>query len=353
MTNDSSQVGLLDFKIISSFKKTSENTIDLVSISHGYLSYLHLTKTFSYLSFKQKQPLNITFESIDNSQNILSKLFHGIDTLLDTGGKVLCIPICIQQKSSLFRNVIISIAEKNKLLITPSGNNGHDEVLSPGIHPDVFCIGAVDKKGEIASFSGTSYNDSGSCEKPEISTLGVNVEIELNDGSFNKVNGTSFACTQVAGVAAAMFAENAEASVNDVKMALIESCTPAEGSRFGIINPEKALENIRTKVPYEIKFQPIPEPNFYHQKYIDYHLKAHCKRAQKFNKPVESLVVGQDTEALITRLQNKVGELLVEYKQFKNFDMAHIVAKPDFYDLLFEQPDLEVASAVDINYFDM
>ncbi|MEP0006996.1 MAG: S8 family serine peptidase [Balneola sp.] len=249
--------------------------------------------------------------------------------------------------------MINSVNKKNAFIIYPSGNKGNGTVLSPGIHPEVFCVGAIDKNGNIAPFSGRMYDEDGNCLKPEVCALGADVEVELEDGSKHVVSGTSFACAQVAGVAAALFEANPKATVNDIKMALIESCTPAEGSRFGNINPEKALELIKTKVPYQEQFETIPEPEWFNEQYIDYRLISQCNRARKNNKDVEGLIVGEDTNALIKRLKEEMSEYISEYNPFINFDMAHIIAKPEFYDALFKQPDLEVASAVDINYFDM
>lgn len=340
-------VGLLD-----TTEHNLGNRSDSCLDSHAAISLNLISQNFRFINSTSTK-INMTKMIIPDEDQKLFNIMLGCDTLLDQNLRVLCIPLGIPSQFPLPNEVLKNCKKGDTLVISPSGNKGYDTVLSPGIHPEVFCVGAVNKYGKIAPFSGRMYDEHGNCLKPEVCALGVDVEVELEDGSKHVVNGTSFACAQVAGVAAALFEANPEANVNDVKMALIESCTPAEGSRFGNINPEKALELIRTKTPYKEQFEPIPEPEWFDEQYIDYRLISQCKRARKNNKDVEGLVVGEDTDALIKRLENEMGEFLSEYHPFNNFDMAHIIAKPEFYDALFEQPDLEVASAVDINYFDM
>ncbi len=295
---------------------------------------------------------NSKTRNIKSYGKILCDLLFGLDDLIDQNAKIACCPIGVSSKSPILNKAFATCKKEDILVIAPSGNKGNGTVLSPGIHPDVLCVGAVDQYRQVANFSGRIHNENGKCIKPEIAALGVDVEIPLDNGEIRKVNGTSFSCAIVAGVAAALFEANPEATANDVKMALIESCTPAEGSRYGTIDPEKAMENIRTKVPYHRQPEPIELPD--HPKpFIDYRLKSQCNRARKGNRDVEGLVVGTSTDELIKRLESEAGEYLIEYHPFKNFDMAHVKAKPEFYDRLFEQPDLEVCSAVDINYFDM
>lgn len=336
-------VGLLDnFTTNSSLKP-----------SHGVLSTSVLRKSYGILTSTSYREDILNTANFPDASKVLFNLVNGLHALLNAPSKIICMSVGVKQSLNFALRNILKKYSGDIQMITPSGNKGNGTVLSPGIHPEVFCVGAADKNGKVAPFSGRIYDEDGNCLKPEVCALGVDVEVELEDGSKHVVNGTSFACAQVAGVAAALFEANPEATINDVKMALIESCTPAEGSRFGNINPEKALELIKTKVPYEEQFQPIPEPEWLDEQYIDYRLISQCKRARRNNKDVEGLVVGEDTDALIKRLEEEMGDYLSEYHPFKNFDMAHIIAKPEFYDALFEQPDLEVASAVDINYFDM
>ena len=342
--SSTANIGLIDHTAFGEGESKSSSQKE-----HSGLISKMLMDNLALLSTKER-PLGSNIHAYFSS---LSSILVGIDTMIAKEARILCSPIGFTKKSVVLKEIFTNRFKENMLLTSPSGNKGNGTVLSPGIFTDVFCVGAVDKNGKVAPFSGRMYDKDGNCLKPEVCALGVDVEVELEDGSKHVVNGTSFACAQVAGVAAALFEANPEATVNDVKMALIESCTPAEGSRFGNINPEKALELIKTKVPYQEQFQPIPDPEWFNEQYIDYRLISQCKRARKNNKDVEGLVVGEDTDALIKRLEKEMSGYISEYNSFKNFDMAHIIAKPEFYDALFEQPDLEVASAVDINYFDM
>ena len=84
-----------------------------------------------------------------------------------------------------------------------NGNAGPNaySVGSPASFPESFGVGAVDENEQIAWFSSRGPSPWNSL-KPEVSAPGVNIRSSLPGGGYGKMNGTSMAAPQVAGVAA-------------------------------------------------------------------------------------------------------------------------------------------------------
>lgn len=323
--------------------------------SHGTYTDQIIHKTRNYFGASKQKPVQLCLAPIKEDSNQFCELLSGIDQLISLGAQVVCLPLGITINPPFLFSILENSIKEGILLVCPSGNKGSDKILSPGICPGVLCVGAVDEFGKLASFSGTLLDKEGKYLKPEILAPGVNIEISFDDEKTHKVSGTSFACAHVAGLAAALLEANPVATTFDVKMALFESCTPAAGSRYGIVNAKKAMQNILNKVPYpkDEVFTGVISEEEKEEIYIDPRLKSQCKRAVKTNNDVEALVTAVSSATLIERMMDICGDLLVEHRFFQNFDMVHIKAKPAFYDVLFKQQDIKVCNAVDINYFDL
>jgi hypothetical protein len=332
--------------------KVEKKKYPQVKMTHGDVSTLVITSHYRHVLKSQFSSPKFNFATIFEQEKVLHEVMLGLDVILDQPTNILCFSFGITQKSSLFNPFMETCIEKDILVIVPSGNKGEGTILSPGIHPEVLCVGAVDKNGQVANFSGRSHA-ADNCLKPDVAVLGVNVNIPLENDKVHQVSGTSMSCATVAGIAAALFDANPNATTNDVKVALFESCTPAAGSRYGVIDADKAMENILNKAPYATKPEQSKPPSFYGETYIDHRLKSQCKKAQKRNEKVEALVVADSTKGLMARLSENYSDTDFEFTLFRNFDMAHVTATPSFYEALFTQPDIQVCSAVDVNYFDL
>jgi hypothetical protein len=317
--------------------------------SHGNTSLEILLKG---LTVTQAAIPAIVCIDLQREPNVFFNVLQALDRLIEKDVRVICLPIGVNAASPFFDLAMRACVQKNILIIAPSGNLGNGKVLAPAIYDEVLSVGAVDEYGQTPAFSGRIFDENGYCLKPDIAALGVHVGISSNNEQIIKKSGTSIACATVSGIAAAMLQANPSASAHDIHMALIESCTPAYGSRFGIVGAQKAIECIQTKAPYKQKrsFSETPKPT---QTYIDPRLKSQCKQATRNNKSVESLVVSNVTINLMERFANKFSKEDFQFTLFKNFEMAHVTATPSFYEALFTQPDIQVCSAVDINYFDI
>lgn len=348
------RVGHLDAMHISLKKNDIKPNCWFPHLNKGYSHGMATSQVLhnAYTSFSlDNNLLNYLPINIENGNKILINILSGLDIILNTSVKIILLPISLPH-IKLFCKVMETIETRDILLIAPAGNKGISSIFSPGVYSQVLCVGAIDDDNQVARFSNYSCDKMGNCVKPELLARGVNIPA-IFDNVVSKLSGTSFACATVAGLCAALFEANPNATTNDVKVALFESCTPAAGSRYGVIDADKAMENILNKVPYATKPEQSKLPSFYGETYIDHRLKRQCKKAQKRNEKVEAIVVADSTKALMARLSEKYNNTDFEFTLFRNFDMAHVTATPSFYEALFTQPDIQVCSAVDINYFDI
>ena len=163
-------------------------------------------------------------------------------------------PACDQT----FWNAIDNVENAGVVVVFAAGNEGPDpstmrtpadRIFSPN---NSFSVGAVDAQSfgfPIASFS--SRGPSG-CDnqtiKPEVCAPGVGIYSCYKNGEYRLMSGTSMAAPFVSGAVAILRQYNPEATVEEIKDALLESCTdlgPAgEDNDYGrgIINIKRALE---------------------------------------------------------------------------------------------------------------
>ncbi|NQY30485.1 MAG: S8 family serine peptidase [Flavobacteriaceae bacterium] len=97
---------------------------------------------------------------------------------------------------------------------------------TPGFYNNVLSVGAINGGGNVAPFSG-SYNDKNTeCIKPDIATLGVDIESSFT--KIGKQSGTSMAATILAGHSAQLSIAFPSASCLDNYNALIQSVDPVK-----------------------------------------------------------------------------------------------------------------------------
>ncbi|MGB8658143.1 MAG: S8 family serine peptidase [Candidatus Zixiibacteriota bacterium] len=163
-------------------------------------------------------------------------------------------PACDQT----FWDAIDNVERAGVVVIFAAGNEGPnpqtmrtpaDRISSP---TNSFSVGAVDVQSfgyPVASFSSRGPSDCDSQTiKPEVCAPGVNVYSSYKNGEYRLMSGTSMAAPFVSGAVAILRQYNPEATAEEIKQALLESCTdlgPAgEDNSYGrgLINIGKALE---------------------------------------------------------------------------------------------------------------
>ena len=172
-----------------------------------------------------------------------------------------CKPAC----DETFWTAIDNVENAGIVVIFAAGNEGPDpaslrtpadRVTSP---LNCFSVGAIDANSAgfpVASFSsrGPSGCD-GQTKKPEVCAPGVKILSCYPDNQYRLMSGTSMAAPFVAGAVAILRQYNPDATVDEIKGALLESASdlgpPGEDNSYGggLINIKKALEL-------------LPKPNF-------------------------------------------------------------------------------------------
>ena len=110
---------------------------------------------------------------------------------------------------------------KGVVLVAPAGDDGEGSGLVnyPAAYPGVIAVGAIDRTGQLASFSSRrSY--------ASLTAPGVRLVTAAPPGSFGMISSTSTASGIVAGVAALVLSRFPHLTVAQVTQALIESTVP-------------------------------------------------------------------------------------------------------------------------------
>jgi len=98
-------------------------------------------------------------------------------------------------------------AKKGLLVVVAAGNEGDKPwkyIMTPADGDSVLAVGAVNTRGEIASFS--SYGPSADGRvKPDVASVGAGTVIQSTANTVATGNGTSFACPNMAGLATCLW----------------------------------------------------------------------------------------------------------------------------------------------------
>ena len=157
-----------------------------------------------------------------------------------------------------FWNAIDNVENAGVVVIFAAGNEGPnpstlrtpaDRISSP---TNSFSVGAVDAQSygyPVANFSsrGPSACDNQTI-KPEVTAPGMRIYSCYKNGEYRLMSGTSMAAPFVSGAVAILRQYNPEATAQQIKQALLESCTDlgpeGEDNSYGrgIINIKRALE---------------------------------------------------------------------------------------------------------------
>lgn len=140
-----------------------------------------------------------------------------IRTAADQGANVINISLGSDTESSLIKNAITYAVEKNVLIVAAAGNDGPDagSIDYPGANADVVAVGAFDVDFNVADWSSRGINpgeDENLIENREVefAAPGVIIESTWKDGGYVILSGTSMATPHITGLAAKLWAVDAE-----------------------------------------------------------------------------------------------------------------------------------------------
>lgn len=164
-------------------------------------------------------------------------------------------------------------AARGMLPVVAAGNEGNGSwhyISAPCDGDSVLCVGAVDFFKDHASFSSYGPSFDGRV-KPDVVTMGQAVSFVAPDGSVQFGSGTSFACPQIAGLAASLWSGHPQATnmrIWDViRRSADRYANPDSAFGHGIPNGRVAdsllslLDTIPTSINHpENRFQVYPNP---------------------------------------------------------------------------------------------
>jgi len=131
------------------------------------------------------------------------------------------------------------------LNIAAAGNDGNSTMSYPASYSSVMSVAAVDSSGSVASFS--QYNS-----QVEIAAPGVGVNSTYNNGGYKSLSGTSMATPHVSGVAALVWGNNPDCTVQELRDGLNASAQDKGSSGrdnyygYGIVKAKDADNHLKS-----------------------------------------------------------------------------------------------------------
>jgi hypothetical protein len=139
------------------------------------------------------------------------------------------------------------------LLVKSAGNNWGGGVTSPGDHPSVIAVSAIDQYDNIAEFSSVGPS-------VELAAPGVDIYSTYKNGGYTYMDGTSMACPHVSGTAALVWATGYYISGSAVRFQLNRTAEwldnefnlSPEQQGNGMVDAEKAVTPPDPAVNFEL-----------------------------------------------------------------------------------------------------
>ncbi|MCK4403673.1 MAG: S8 family serine peptidase [candidate division Zixibacteria bacterium] len=212
-------------------------------------------------------------------------------------------PACDQT----FWNAIDNVEDAGVVVVFAAGNEGPEPITlrTPAdrisSRTNCFSVGAIDALSfgfPVATFS--SRGPSG-CDnqtiKPEVCAPGVKIYSCYKNGEYRLMSGTSMAAPFVAGAVAILRQYNPDATVEEIKQALLESCSdlglPGEDNSYGrgLINIKRALDI-------------LPRPNMPNLYLTDFYCAGGIspQPGDQINLVVELKNTGEDVDGVFANL---------------------------------------------------
>ena len=139
-------------------------------------------------------------------------------------------------------------ASKGILVVCSAGNERNkpwQRIIAPSDGDSVLASAAVDGNNIISSFSSAGPSADGQV-KPDLSTMGVTIVVQMSESDLIRSNGTSFSCPVLSGMTACLLEAVPEADNMEIINALHQSADRANAPDslygYGIPDMTKALE---------------------------------------------------------------------------------------------------------------
>jgi subtilisin family serine protease len=175
----------------------------------------------------------------------------GLDYVADRGARVVNVSITGAQSAAVHEAIA---THPETLFVAAAGNSTTNDDGASASYPcadpsaNVICVAATDRNDTLASFSSYGANT------VDLAAPGVGIPTLTREGSSNGFSGTSFAAPLVTGTAALAFAARPQATVAQVKQAILTSVdqrSSLSGKTVsgGRLDAARALEALTTELP--------------------------------------------------------------------------------------------------------
>ncbi len=174
--------------------------------------------------------------AVDNGAKVLSNSWGSEG---DDGGA----------ESQALQEAIQYAQDKGVLFVAAAGNSSYNNdtpgkasVPASYPHDNIISVAAIDRNNALASFS--SYG----LTTVDIGAPGVDVYSSIPKNKYMNMPGTSMACPHVAGAAALYWSHNPQATMMQVKEAIMKSAVPVSGLKGKVVTGGKLnVKNLITQ----------------------------------------------------------------------------------------------------------
>ncbi|MBS1965913.1 MAG: S8 family serine peptidase [Chloroflexi bacterium SZAS-1] len=177
---------------------------------------------------------------------VLARVLGGMEWMLENNVKVLSMSLGWRGYDASFLVITRRLRQQGVLPVFAIGNEGEGTSRSPGNYPETLSVGAVDRAQHVAAFSSSvRFNRDQDPIQPDVVAPGVHIISAKPGGGYQSMDGTSMATPHVAGLAALLWQAKPEATVDQIELAIRQTCVQLEGDPLrygdGLVNPPAAL----------------------------------------------------------------------------------------------------------------
>lgn len=162
--------------------------------------------------------------------------------LVDTGPQASISP----QQAELLEAAFEAMRSVGVLVVCAIGNGGRDSTRVPGNFSAPISVGASNRRGWVANFSGGGALVVGRAQHtvPNLVAPGEGVYSSVMNGGYGAWNGTSMAAPIVSGVAALVLEKHPDIGLLDLEGAILNTCSnlgfPVDRQGRGLVQVEEA-----------------------------------------------------------------------------------------------------------------
>ena len=180
-----------------------------------------------------------------------SQLAAGMVYAIEHGATIISMSLGASSGSTTLSNAVQNAKNHGILMVAAAGNNGAQTQFYPAAYPDVIAVGATSATDNRSGFSNFGF-------WVDVAAPGEAILSTAKGGGTIKLNGTSMAAPQVAGLAGLLWTElGSAANPTTVRARIEDNCIPV-GSwvAHGRIDAERAVRNLGNPQPVRQDFPP-------------------------------------------------------------------------------------------------